>query len=156
MNIELDSRKNAFLLFDLAGEQFAVSVQKALEVLDYQKITKVPNTPDYLTGVINFRGEILPVLNTKLKLKISNFDNISEAVIIVLNIEYEKKKIIVGALADAVKDVVEIGEDQIKPLPDLGSNFNKEFILGVYKSLDNFFMILDIDKVFSIEAKHLN
>lgn len=145
------TEKKTFLSFQLEKEVFAVNVSKVLEVLQMQKITKVPKTPDYIQGVINFRGEILPVIDTRQKFSLTKVDDYSNFVIIMLNFERNGKEQKIGAIVDSVMDVFEYKELDIKDVPELGSRYNLEFIYGMIKKDDEFIMILDVDKVFSVE-----
>lgn len=146
-----DEAKNGnlyYLSFHLGKEVFAVSVNKVLEVLEKQHITEVPKMPDYIKGVINFRGDILPVLETRTKFNMPDRADDSKYVIIVLDLEYNDRSIALGAIADSVRDVLEINPSDIKPVPELGSEYNTEFLKGMIKTDKGFLMILEIDKVF--------
>jgi purine-binding chemotaxis protein CheW len=142
-------KKNTFLSFRIGKETFAVSVQKALEVLEKQYITRVPNVPAYIEGVINFRGKIIPVLDARLKFNLPKREKDEKYVVIVFDLLVEDKKMVIGAMADSVHDVIAFDEANILEVPELGFNYNAEFILGMLKNEDSFTMILDIDKVFS-------
>lgn len=145
------SEKKSFLSFNLESETFAINVIKVLEVLQMQKITSIPKTPDYIKGVLNFRGEIIPVINTRLKFNLTKEEDLSKHVIIVLDFERDNKQQKVGAIVDSVMDVFEYNEIDIKDVPELGSRYNLEFIYGMIKKGENFITILDVDKVFSVE-----
>lgn len=145
----------SFLSFQLEDETFAVNVHKVLEVLEKQHITKVPNAPHYIKGVINFRGEVIPVIESRDKFNMSPRVNNDKIVIIVLDVKKKGNNIMVAAIADQVRDVLEIKPDQIAEVPEMGSNYNTEFITGMVKVDDGFMMILDIDKIFSEEEINL-
>lgn len=138
-----------YLTFKLDEELFAVDVAQVREVLDLAPITKIPNTPEYMRGVINLRGSVVPVFDLKLKFAISRTENTINTCIIVLEINYEDEKLVLGALSDSVQEVFELGPEQIEPAPKLGTKFKAEFLRGMGKRDDKFLMILDIDKVFS-------
>ncbi len=142
--------RNTFLSFRLGEEIFAVNVSKVLEVLEIQKITQIPRMPRYMRGVISFRGEVLPVIDTRLKFRMPHKEDTSKTVIIVLELKPQDKTVMLGAIADAVKDVILINDGEIKPVPSINSHYNAEFLLGMYKTDEGFIMILDVDKVFSI------
>ena len=141
----------SYLSFNLGDEIFAVSVKKVLEVLEMQYITKVPRTPDFIRGVINFRGEILPVFDSRMKFNLSVSQDTGRTVIIVFELKVNDKAWLIGAIADGVRDVLEISKDQIRPIPELGSKYNTDFLLGMIRSDVGFLMVLDIDKVFSVD-----
>lgn len=151
MNFQITQDINSFLAFRLGEEIFATNVDKVLEVLEIQKITKVPQTPVYMRGVINLRGEVLPVIDTRIKFNMPQAEDTERTVIIVFDLQLKEKKIMLGAIADSVKEVLEINDKDIKPVPELGSEYNSKFIQGMYKSHEDFIMLLDIDEVFSIE-----
>jgi purine-binding chemotaxis protein CheW len=152
MNAE-DIKKisNSYLSFKLENELFAAHVSKVLNILEMSKITKVPKSPEYMLGVMNLRGTVLPIVDTRIKfgLKVSDFT--VNTCIIVLDIDMDGDSIIVGALVDSVQEVLEVESTNIMPPPSIGSKYRSEFIEGVTKSGDNFIMILDMDKVFSTE-----
>jgi purine-binding chemotaxis protein CheW len=138
-----------YLTFTLDDELFAVDVAKVREVLDFTNITKIPRTPEYMRGVINLRGSVVPVIDLRLKFGMSKTENKINTCIIVLEIKLEDETIILGALADSVQEVFELEPDQIEPAPKFGTKFRAEFLRGMGKREDNFIMILDMDKVFS-------
>ena len=140
----------SYLSFKLGEEIFAANVSKVLNILELTKITKVPKAPEYMKGVINLRGTVLPVIDTKLKFGMEQTDFTPNTCILVLDIEIENDTIHVGGLVDAVQEVLEIEPSQIMPPPNIGSKYRSEFISGMYKLTDDqFIMILDMDKVFS-------
>jgi purine-binding chemotaxis protein CheW len=149
-----NKHKNVFLSFKLGKETFAVSVNKVLEVLQKQHITEIPDLPKYIKGVINFRGDILPVFDARLKFNLEIPDNDIQNVIIVFDLATENKKTRIGGVVDGVKDVLPFEESEIKPVPELGLKYNADYIKGMIKMGENFIMVLDIDKVFSDEESH--
>jgi purine-binding chemotaxis protein CheW len=142
---------NSYLTFMLGNEHFAVDVIKVEEILEVPKITNVPRSPDYLRGVINLRGNVLPVIDTRVKFNMSETKLELDTCIVVLELEIEGELITLGALVDAVTEVIELQLNDIKPSPSIGSSYHPEFIEGVTRVHDNFIMLLNIGKVFSIE-----
>ncbi len=140
-----------YLTFKLADEVFAVEVAKVREILDHTSITKVPRTPDFMRGVINLRGSVVPVLDLRLKFGMTRTEQSVDTCIIVLEIAFEEEIIILGALADSVQEVIELEPDQIEPAPRIGGYIRTDFIKGMGKRENAFIMILDIDKVFSLD-----
>lgn len=142
---------NSYLTFELSGELFSISVFKVIEIIEYPEVTKVPNSPKYLLGVLNLRGNVIPLVDTRQKfsMDIASHDKDTSVIIMELNIEGEK--MLVGGLVDKVLDVINLNKDQIKPSPTLGSKYKPEFILGMGESNDKFYMLVDIDKVFSTD-----
>lgn len=148
-------QKNTFLSFGIHKETFAVSVSKVPEVLQKQYITKIPNTPDFIKGVINFRGNIIPAVEMRTKFGLPPRKTDEKYVIIVFDLQIDDKKMMVGAIADKVNDVIAFDTNEIKPVPDLGLEYNAEFLKGMIKSGEKFIMILDIDKIFSKEEVNI-
>ncbi len=139
-----------YLTFLLENEKFAVPVANVLEVLLKQQITPVPKTASHILGIINFRGDILPVIDTRQKFNLSIADNNEKHVVIVFEIQNsDGTKNMISATADAVKDVIEIKDQEIKQVPELGLNFDNRFISGAIYRNDHFILLLDIQKVFS-------
>lgn len=146
-----NKHKKVFLSFRLGKETFAVSVKKVLEVLQKQHITEVPDVPEYIKGVINFRGDILPICDARLKFNMNGQTDEEKHVVIVLDLENNQQRLRIGAIADGVKDVISIEETDIKPVPEMGLKYNADFLSGMIKSGDGFIMVLNVDKVFTTD-----
>lgn len=138
-----------YLTFKLADETFALDVSTVREILEQSAITKVPQTPAFMKGVINLRGSVVPVIDMRLKFGMSATERTVNTCIIVVEVQMEDETIILGALADSVQEVIEMEPEQIEPTPHVGTRLNTEFIKGMGKVGSQFIMILDIDKVFS-------
>lgn len=138
-----------YLTFKLADEVFALDVAKVREILEITSITKVPQTPAFMRGVINLRGSVVPVIDMRLKFGMSPIEQTVNTCIIVVEINMDGDTIVLGALADSVQEVVEMEPDSIEPAPHIGTRLNTEFIKGMGKVDGRFVMILDIDRVFS-------
>lgn len=141
----------SYLTFKLGDEEFAAHVGKVLNILEMTKITEVPKSPNYMTGVINLRGSVLPVIDTRIKFGMTPTEYTASTCIVVMDIDLEGESVHVGALVDAVQAVIEIDHDQIMPPPSLGNKYRSEFIEGVANVNDTFVMILNMDEVFSSE-----
>jgi len=149
MNSENITKINTFLSFKLGEEEFAAHVGKVLNILEMTKITEVPKAPEYMKGVINLRGTVLPVIDTRIKFGMPKTEYTTNTCIIVLDIEMDGDSIHVGALVDSVQAVLELDNKQIMPAPSIGSKYKSEFIEGVANIDDKFIMILNMDAVFS-------
>jgi purine-binding chemotaxis protein CheW len=146
------STLTSYLSFKLGEETFAANVSKVLNILEMTKITKVPKAPDYMKGVINLRGTVLPLVDTRIKFGLTPTEFTANTCILVLDIVIGEESLQVGGLVDAVQEVLEIEPHQILPPPNIGSKYHSEFILGMFKATeDQFIMILDMDKVFTVE-----
>ena len=141
----------SYLTFRLADELFATNVSKVLEILEIPKITKVPRSPVYMRGVINLRGSVLPVVDARTKFGLSETEDTVNSCIMVLEIIVQDQSITIGAVVDAVQEVMEISQADILPAPSIGSKYRGEFIEGMVKSEERFIMVLDLDKVLSTE-----
>ncbi|PZX15147.1 purine-binding chemotaxis protein CheW [Breznakibacter xylanolyticus] len=142
--------KSTYLTFVLGKEYFAVNVDQVLEVLQHQQITKVPKTPEHILGIINFRGDILPVVDTRKKFNLELQDDNQRSITIVFDIHNEEQRVLIAATADAVKDVIEVEPDEIKPVPEMGISYNTKFISGAIRRDEVFIMMLNVEKVFSV------
>ncbi|MBP7096770.1 MAG: chemotaxis protein CheW [Spirochaetia bacterium] len=146
-----DSTVNQFLTFTLDNDSYAVGVGKVREVLEHTKITKLPKTAAYMKGIINLRGAGVPVIDLRLKFGLPETPITKDTSIIVMEVEGGEGTVVVGALADAVHEVVDIDTKNIEPAPRFGTKLAAEFILGVGKKDDEFIIILDIDRIFNSE-----
>ncbi|MBN1524094.1 MAG: chemotaxis protein CheW [Spirochaetales bacterium] len=142
-------KTGTYLTFTLGDEQYAVLVGKAREVLELSNITKVPRTPEFMRGVINLRGSVVPVCDIRLKFGMSITEKTIDTRIVVMEIALEGDTTILGILADSVQEVIELDENNIEPPPKIGTSISTDFILGMGKRNDDFIIILDIEKVFS-------
>ena len=138
-----------YLTFTLADEVFAVDVARVREILEMPSITKVPQVPDFMRGVINLRGCVVPVIDLRLKFGMEATAQTVNTCIIVVEVDMDGENIVLGALADSVQEVIEMEPSQIEAAPHIGTHLNTEFIKGMGKHDSRFVMILDIDKVFS-------
>ncbi len=146
-----NNKLDSYLTFKLGEEVFAANVGKVLNILEMTKITEVPKAPEYMKGVINLRGTVLPVIDTKVKFEMGQTEYTTNTCILVLEIEMDGDTIQVGAIVDSVQEVLEIDDDQVQPPPSIGTKYRSEFIEGMVKVNEEFIMILDMDKVFSLD-----
>jgi purine-binding chemotaxis protein CheW len=142
---------NQYLTFSLGEEHYAIEVSKVKEVLELQPITRVPKTPDFMRGVINVRGGVVPVIELRRKFDMEAVEPTVDTCIIVLEVSLNEESITLGAIADSVQEVIEIPPENIEPAPKIGTRLETDFIDGMGKYKDNFLMILNIDKVFTAE-----
>ena len=140
-----------YLTFKLGDEIFAVDVAQVREILELATITKVPKTPEFMRGVINVRGSVVPVVDMRLKFGMPGAEETINTCIVVMEVSLDSETTVIGALVDSVQEVSEFAPDQIEPTPRLGTHMNVEFIRGIGKQDEEFVMILDIDRIFSIE-----
>ena len=140
-----------YLTFKLADEVFGIEVSKVREVLDFTAITKIPRTPDFMSGVINLRGNVVPVVDLRLCFEMSKTEKTVNTCIVVMEMLIEGESTVIGALADSVEEVIDLEPEQIQPAPRMGTQIRTDFIKGMGRREAQFIMILDIDRVFSAE-----
>lgn len=154
MPINTITEMRQYLTFKLAEETFAVDVGKVREILEVTTITRMPQVPDYMCGVINLRGSVVPVIDLKRKLAMPATDRTVNTCIILVEVSHDAETLVLGALADSVQEVVELEPEQIEPAPKIGVSLDTDFIQGMGKHNDQFMMILDMDRVFMDDATH--
>ncbi len=140
-----------YLTFKLDKEVFAINISNIREVLEFNTITRVPRTPDFMCGVMNLRGSVVPVIDLRIKFGIETAERTVDTCIIIIEITLEGEMTLIGALVDSVQEVSEFESSQIEPAPRIGARLNTEFIDGMGKRDNEFIMILDMDRVFSSE-----
>lgn len=136
-----------YLTFMLDKEQFAVDIAKVREVLEFTSVTKVPRTPEFMRGVINLRGSVVPVVDLRLKFGLTKTESTIDTCVIITEVEARGEKTVLGALADSVQEVIELEPKSIEPAPRMGTRVNIDFIRGMGKRDERFMIILDIDRV---------
>jgi purine-binding chemotaxis protein CheW len=142
----------AYLTFSLGEEKFAIPVGNVQEVVEFGQVTKVPNAPDYMLGIINLRGRILPLLDTKLKLGLSATVKTKKSRVMVLDIPTgDDKRLHIGAIVDVAREVIEISPKEIQEAPDVDDLKSSAPITGILNVHGDITMIMDIKKVFSIQ-----
>ena len=151
MSVSSINGTRQYLTFQLGEEVFAIDVANVREILEYNSVTRVPKSPEYMRGVINLRGSVVPVFDMRLKFGMTGTQKTINTCIVVVEVSYEGEDIIIGALVDSVQEVFELEADQIEPAPKIGTHLRTEFIKGMGKRDERFIIILDIDKVFSVE-----
>lgn len=143
--------KLTYLTFQLGEEVFAVDVRQVHEVLELKNITKLPGTPEFMPGIINLRGRVVPVVDMRLKFGMMETEHTVSTCIIVLEIGSGEQTTVIGALADSVKEVFEFERGKIEPPPKFGSLSRLDFIMGIGKREDQFIILLNFNKVFSTD-----
>jgi purine-binding chemotaxis protein CheW len=149
--MENNNNQKSYLAFRLGKESFASNVSRVLSILEMPVITKIPQTPLYMEGVMSLSEKVLPIINTHIKFGMEPTEISPSACILVLEINSNGETFNIGAIVDSVDEVLEIEPKDIKPVPTLGINYNSKFISGMYKNGQSFTMIIDVDKVFSTE-----
>ncbi len=155
-DIELQTGEQ-FLAFTLRDEEYALDITKVREVLDVTTLTKIPRMPSYLSGVINLRGNVVPVIDLGLRLGLEPISFTVNSCIMIMEILVgeDREPILMGGMTDMVKTVLEIPPEGIEPPPRMGINIATDFILGMGRNAEKFLIILDIDKVLTTEGEAL-
>jgi purine-binding chemotaxis protein CheW len=134
---------NEVLSFRLGGEEYAISILKVQEIRGYDAVTRIASAPDYLKGVINLRGIIVPIVDMRIKFNVGQATYDAFTVVIVLNINGHT----IGMVVDSVSDVVTLTPDQIKPAPDLGASVSSDYLQGLGTVGERMLILLDIDRL---------
>ena len=155
MDIQHDNSSSQYLSFTLRNEDFSVEIFKVREVLDVATLTKIPRMPPYLCGVINLRGNVVPVVDLGLKLGMAPVEKTINTCIMIMEITVDDvaEPVLMGVLTDAVQAVLEIDQDNIEAVPRMGTNLNTDFIHGMARHEEKFLILLDIDKVLASEGE---
>ncbi len=152
MGSQVITETKQYLTFELNGEVFALDVSNVRELLEVITITKVPRTPDYMRGVINLRGSVVPVVDMRLKFGLTPTEMTVDTCIVVVEVSLEDERMTIGALVDSVREVFELDRGDIEPAPKIGTHLRTDFIKGMAKKDDGFIIVLDPDPVFSFDA----
>lgn len=150
MTQKLNSKIDSYLSFKLGNEVFAVPVNEVLNILEMTRITAIPKAPVFLKGVINLRGMVLPIVDARIKFNMEEQEYTTNTCIIVLDLVSNNELVHVGFIVDQVLEVLELDESQIGPTPSLGSNYKAEFITGMATINEEFIMLLNMEKIFSL------
>ena len=151
MSVPGITQTSQYLTFILDQEIYAMDINQVREVLDFTKITKVPRMPDFIKGVINLRGGVVPVVDLRLKFGMAQVERTVDTCIIIIEINIQETLTLLGIMADSVQEVMSMEPDQIEPAPKIGTRLKTEFIKGMGKKNEEFIIILDSDKVFSAD-----
>lgn len=143
-----------YLTFVLDSEVFGVDVARVREILEYTTVTKVPKTERYMRGVINLRGSVVPVVDMRVLFGLAEAGTTVNTCIIVMEVVADGSAFVMGALADSVREVMELDPAQVEPAPKIGSRVKNEFVSGMGRQNNEFIMILDIDRMLPAETSH--
>lgn len=145
------AKSGQYLTFQLMNEQYGVAIETVREINQFGEITPVPKTPDYVKGVMNLRGKIIPVVNLRVKFGMSSIDTTRDTCIIVIDSEIGQ----VGMIVDSVKEVVDLQESQIEPAPALGNHQSLSFVTGMGKIDNRVVILVDIESAFTFEQMNI-
>ena len=143
----MGDREGKYLTFSLAGEEYGIGILKVKEIIGMMTVTPVPRTPEYVKGVINLRGKVIPVIDLRLKFGMEPVEYTERTCIIVVEIQFTSNKIAMGIVVDSVSEVLNIKSGDIEDTPSFGTKLNTDYILGMAKSGQGVKILLDIDRV---------
>lgn len=147
----IDDGSEQYLSFLLGDEEYGVEILRVQEIKGWDQVTHIPNSPHYLCGVLNLRGTIVPIVDLRLRFDMPPREYTPTTVVVVLKVEGVTQRT-VGIVVDGVSDAHNIVPEDIKPSPDFGSCVSTEFITGLVSLGDNMMMILNVDRLLSVEA----
>jgi purine-binding chemotaxis protein CheW len=144
---------STYLSFTIYGDLYAVPVEKVLEVLEKQEFTIVPNAPPVIKGILNFRGNAIPLYDSRTRFNLPEREADSNFVIVVIDLLVGNDSYHVGAIVDKVQDVLLLRENDIEPVPPMSKEFNAEYLKGIANIDDKYILLIDVDKIFSSSEK---
>ncbi len=150
-NVGSEDTGSQYLTFRLGDEDYGVDILRVQEIKGWSPVTTIPNTPEYLRGVLNLRGAIVPIIDLRMRLNLSNVEYTATTVVIVLCVRAENQERILGIVVDSVSDVLNVAQEEIRPSPDFGTAVNTEFIRGLATIDDAMIMLLDIDRLLRLD-----
>ena len=145
------SEQSQYLGFHIGAEEYAIGILRVREILEYDTVTKVPTTPPSIRGVINLRGSVVPVVDLAVKLGLPESVVTRRSCVVVVEILLEGERTVMGLLADAVSQVLELPASEIEPPPPFGTRIRVECLLGMGRAGKRFVLLLDIDRLLSTE-----
>jgi purine-binding chemotaxis protein CheW len=148
-----DGARTQYLSFSLRGTEYAVGILKVKEILQYEQTTRVPSTPRSIRGVINLRGQVVPVVDLASKFGLGETTPTRLTCILIIEALLDGAPTVVGVLSDSVQEVIELGKDDVEPTPAFGTQVKVEFLLGVGKLGKRFVLLLDLDRVISADER---
>ena len=143
----VERRTEKYLTFHVGAEEFAIGVLNVREIMGMQDITAVPHTPQYVKGIINLRGKVVPVVDLRLKFGLPATEYTQRTCIVVVEVAGDTSRMLMGAVVDSVSEVLNVAASEIESTPDFGEGVTIPYLLGIAKSKGNVTILLDIDKV---------
>ena len=143
----LKAQEGKYLTFSLGGEVYGLAILKVQEIIGIMTVTRVPRTPEFVRGVINLRGKVIPVVDLRLKFGLDSTEDTERTCIIVVQVSNEDTSVTMGVIVDEVSEVLDINASQIEEAPEFGGQVDTEFIMGMGKVEKKVIMLLDVDEV---------
>lgn len=146
-SMEMEAGIDQYLTFMLGDEEYGVDILRVQEIRGWDSATSIPNTPDYVLGVVNLRGVVVPIFDLRKRFNLENADFTSETVTVVVKVQHAKGERTIGMVVDAVSDVYNITEENINSAPEVGGSVNMEFIKGLATVNEAMVILLDVDEL---------
>lgn len=146
-----EAASSEYLVFSLGDEEYAVDILKVQEIRGYENVTRIANVPEFIKGVTNLRGVIVPIIDLRLKFHLDKVEYGGQTVVIVVNVDDR----IVGIVVDGVSDVMSLSPDQIKPAPEFGVTLSSDYLSGIGSLDDRMLVLVDIEKLLTHEEMQL-
>lgn len=144
-NLKISHMADEFLTFRLGNEEYGIEILKVQEIRGYDAITQIANAPEFIKGVVNLRGIIVPIIDMRIKFRLGNVDYNQFTVVIILNVAGR----VMGIVVDGVSDVITLSAEQMRPAPGLGSVIDTEYIMGLGTVDERMLILIDIEKLMS-------
>ena len=144
-------REGKYLTFSLAGEEYGIGILKVKEIIGMMEITRVPQTPSYVQGVINLRGKVIPVIDLRQKFGLEAGEYTERTCVVVVEVLRDGGQVLIGSVVDSVSEVLNIKEGEIEETPDFGVQMDTQYLLGMAKAGGGIKLLLDIDSVLGSE-----
>ena len=146
-SINSDEDQTQFLSFTLGNEEYGVNILRVQEIRGWETVREIPNTPDYIKGVLNLRNTVVPIVDLRIRFSLENFEYKPTTVIIVLSVEKDDGTHVMGVVVDAVSDVLHIEPGTIKDAPNFGAKINTKYMSGMVMVDEHMVILLDSDKL---------
>lgn len=150
VSMEMEAGTDQYLTFMLADEEYGVDILRVQEIRGWDGATAIPNAPDYVLGVVNLRGVVVPIFDLRKRFNLDKAEFTSETVTVVVKVEHEKGERTIGMVVDGVSDVYNITAENINDAPDVGGSVSMEFIKGLATVNNEMIILLDIDELINV------
>ncbi len=155
LGMGVSAGEDQYLTFILAQEEYGVDILRVQEIKGWSKTTPIPNTPDYIKGVMNLRGSIVPIIDLRERFGLEPLEYGPMTVVIVLSVQSEDRERLMGVVVDAVSDVYNVKPEDLKPAPDLGDRLRSEFVKGLATVDEKLVIVVDIDSLLNSDELSL-
>lgn len=149
---DLAGSTDQYLTFMLGEEEFGVDILRVQEIKGWEQATAIPNTPDYIRGVMNLRGTVVPIIDLRRRFELESAEYTATTVVIVLKVEGEHSTRTMGFVVDAVSEVYNVNADNLQPAPDFGTRVDTQFIRGLAVVEEKMIILLDFDRLIGLDS----